>query len=82
MKRTYDLSIDIIMIFSLLQGPFLKVGFTRNEKDVSLFDVHQFIFCVMIFYVTFCNLKICLIKIYIFIENWLILNFFCLKVIL
>jgi hypothetical protein len=70
MKRTYDLSIDIIMnFFPSSSGPFLKVRFTRNEKDVSLFDVHQFTFCVMIFYVTFRNLKICLIKIYIFIEN-------------
>jgi len=44
MKRTNDLSIDIIMIFFLIQDLFLKVGFTRNEKDVWFFDVHKFIF--------------------------------------
>jgi hypothetical protein len=71
MKRTYDLSIDIIMIFPFLQDLFLKVRFTRIEKDVWLFDVHKFIFCVMLFCVTFHNLKICLIKIYVFIKNLL-----------
>jgi hypothetical protein len=81
MKGTNDLSIDIIIICFVIQDLFLKVGFTRNEKDAWLFDVHKFVFCVMIFYITFRNLKICLIEIYIFIKNCLTLNFFSLKVI-